>query len=74
MESKQDKTPPAFHISGNWESQAKKLKVTYPQLTDEDLKYEGAKQDELLSRIGTRLGKKREDVIEAIKAAGKTQS
>jgi hypothetical protein len=52
-----------FKISGNWDVLSKALHTRFPQLTEADLKFEEAKEDELLKRLETRLGKKREDVI-----------
>lgn len=67
MENIQNKTSEAFKITGNWDAQSKKLKATYSQLTDADLKFEPGKENELLSRVEHRLNKKREEVISIIK-------
>lgn len=69
METKQDKAPESFKISGDWEVQSKKLKAKFSQLTDSDLKFETGKEEELLTRVATKLGKKREDVISIIQQA-----
>ena len=58
-----------FTITGNWDVQSKNLKEKYTQLTDSDLKFETGKENELLARVETRLGKKREEVINIIKQA-----
>ena len=55
-----------FKISGNWSAQSKQLKEKYPQLTDADLKFEVGKEEELLTRLQTRLHKNRGEVIAAI--------
>lgn len=55
-----------FKITGNWEIQAKQLKEKFAQLTDNDLKFEVGKEEDLLKRIETRLKKKREEVINII--------
>ncbi|KOY84563.1 hypothetical protein AD998_20445 [bacterium 336/3] len=57
------KTNKDFKITGNWEVLSKELQKKFPQLTETDLKFEATKDEELLKRIETRLGKKREDVI-----------
>jgi hypothetical protein len=61
-----DKGIETFTTSGNWVEQSKQLKAKYPQLTDADLKFEAGKESEILSRVETRLGKKRAEVIELI--------
>jgi uncharacterized protein YjbJ (UPF0337 family) len=43
-------------ISGNWNVIKGKLKQKYGQLTDDDLKYEEGKEDELFGRIEKRTG------------------
>lgn len=66
METKQEKAPESFKISGDWGAQSKQLKAKFSQLTDSDLKFETGKEEELLTRVATKLGKKREDVISII--------
>lgn len=66
MEPTQKKSTQAFKISGNWSAQSKQLKEKYPHLTDSDLKFEPGKEDELLTRLQTRLHKNRDEVIAAI--------
>lgn len=58
-------------IFGNWDNQSKELKTSYSQLTDEDLKLETGKENELIKRVQSRLSKGREEVIGIIK---KTQT
>ena len=67
MENSQNKTAEAFKITGSWSNQSKELKGKFPQLTDEDLKFETGKENELLKRVETRLNKNREEVINIIK-------
>jgi uncharacterized protein YjbJ (UPF0337 family) len=66
MEPTQKKSTESFKISGNWSAQSKQLKEKYPQLTDADLKFEVGKEEELLTRLQTRLHKNRDEVIAAI--------
>ncbi|MEO6883322.1 MAG: hypothetical protein ABI199_04770 [Bacteroidia bacterium] len=63
----QDKSNDAFKINGNWSDQSNQLKKKFSQLTDTDLKFEPGKENELLTRMGNRLSKKREEVIDIIK-------
>ena len=67
MENSNNKTAESFKITGNWETQSKDLKSKFSQLTDEDLKFEPGKENDLLKRVETRLNKKREEVINIIK-------
>ena len=49
-------------IKGNWNELKGKLKQQYADLTDDDLAYEEGKEDELLGKLQTKLGKTREEV------------
>ena len=68
MDTTQKKPTDTFKITGNWDAQSKKLKERYTQLTDADLKFEPGKENDLVTRLQTRLNLSREEVIEAIKA------
>ena len=57
----------AYKIVGNWDEQSKTLKEKFPQLTDEDLKFEIGKDIELFARLENRLNKKRGEVISLLK-------
>jgi len=67
MDTNQRKSDETFRITGNWDNQSKQLKGKFSQLTDADLKFETGKENELLSRVETRLNKKRDEVINIIK-------
>lgn len=49
-------------VKGNWNEQKGKLKAKFPKLTDEDLRYEDGKKDEMFSKIQTKLGKTKEEL------------
>ena len=66
MEPTQKRTTETFKISGNWSAQSKQLKEKNPQLTDSDLKFEPGKEEELLTRLQSRLHKNRQEVIAVI--------
>jgi len=66
--SKNQKTESSFKITGDWKEQSKRLKNKHPQLTDEDLKFETGKENDLVKRLESRLRKNREEVINIIKA------
>jgi YD repeat-containing protein len=56
-----------FTITGDWDKQSKILRETFTNLTDSDLKFETGKENDLLTRIQSRLGKKRYEVIELLR-------
>ena len=41
----------------NWKIQKEKLKTAFPSITDEDLKFDFAKKNEMLEKLATKLGK-----------------
>jgi hypothetical protein len=43
------------------------LKREFSQLTDSDLKFEKGKEHDLLSRLQTRLGKRRTEIIQLLR-------
>lgn len=53
-------------LQGNWDQIKGKLKQTYADLTDDDLLYEEGKDDELMGRIGARIGQAKDKVRELI--------
>jgi uncharacterized protein YjbJ (UPF0337 family) len=57
----------SFKVVGNWDKQSKMLKEEFSELTDADLEFETGKEFELLTRIETRLNKKRDAVIKILK-------
>ncbi|PJJ67316.1 hypothetical protein [Chryseobacterium geocarposphaerae] len=57
----------AFKILKNWSEHSKQLKEKYSTLTDHDLKLEEGKEKETLERIGNRLRKNREEVLDILK-------
>jgi uncharacterized protein YjbJ (UPF0337 family) len=57
-----------LEIKGKWNEIKGKIKQAHAHLTDDDLKYEEGKDDELLGRLQTKLGKSREDLVKWIKS------
>jgi len=49
-------------LKGNWNELKGKLKISYADLTDDDLLYEEGREDELYGRLQQRLGKTKEEV------------
>ena len=61
-----DLTATPVLVTKNWDEQKEKLKVKFSNLTDEELDYEEGKREEMLDRVGTKLGKTREELAEII--------
>ena len=55
-------------LKGNWNEQKGKLKQAFAILTDNDLKFEEGKKDEMLGRIQKKLGKTKEELHKIIAA------
>jgi uncharacterized protein YjbJ (UPF0337 family) len=49
-------------IDGNWKVTKGKLKQRFAMLTDDDLLLVEGKQDELIGRLQTKLGKTKEEI------------
>ena len=49
-------------LKGNWDELKGKLKQKFANLTDDDLMFAEGKEEEMLGRIQTRLGKTNEEV------------
>ena len=49
-------------MKGSWNELKGKLKQAYGNLTDDDLKYEDGKEDELLGRLQKKTGKTKDDL------------
>lgn len=49
-------------LKGNWNQIKGKLKQEYADITDNDLTYEEGKEDELIGRLQTKMGKTKEQV------------
>ena len=51
-----------LNLKGSWNELKGKLKQQYANLTDDDLKYEEGKDDELLGNLQRKLGKTKEQL------------
>jgi uncharacterized protein YjbJ (UPF0337 family) len=51
-------------LKGNWNQLKGKVKQAYGDLTDDDLKHEEGKDDELLGKLQTKTGKTRDEVVQ----------
>jgi len=59
-----------LEIKGKWNEWKGKIKKAHGDLTDNDLRYEDGKDEELLGRLQQKLGKSREDLIAWLKSLG----
>ena len=55
-----------LQFKGGWNEAKGKLKQKYGQLTDNDLTFAEGKDEELLGRLQTRLGKSKEELRKEI--------
>jgi uncharacterized protein YjbJ (UPF0337 family) len=56
----------ALKLKGNWNEIAGKLKQKYANLTDDDLIFNQGKEDELLGKLQTKVGKTKEQIRKII--------
>jgi len=59
-----------LELKGNWNELKGKVKQAHGDFTDDDLRYEEGKDDELLGRLQQKLGKTREQVVDWLKSLG----
>ena len=55
-------------LKGSWNETKGKIKQAYGDLTDDDLKYEEGKDDELVGRLQKKIGKTKDEVIKWIES------
>jgi len=63
-----------LEVKGNWNIWKGKLKQAYGDLTDDDLKYEEGKDDELWGRIQNKTGKTRDQLIRWLRGEEDTRN
>ncbi|HEY9559267.1 MAG TPA: CsbD family protein [Anseongella sp.] len=51
-----------LELKGKWNQAKGKLKQMYGSLTDDDLRYDEGKEDELVGKLQDKLGKSRDEV------------
>ncbi len=59
-----------LELKGAWNTLKGKVKQAHADLTDDDLKYEDGKDDELYGRLQTKLGKTKDEVISWLRSLG----
>lgn len=57
-----------LELKGKWNELKGKIKQKYAEFTDDELTYEEGKDDELIGRIQTKLGKTRDEVVDWLKS------
>lgn len=67
MDTSQNQYIENFEMEGDWITQSMVLKKLFPELTDEDLKFEEGKKKELVSRLERKLNKPRGEIITLLK-------
>ena len=63
-------TMDTLELKGKWNQLKGKVKQAHANLTDDDLKYEEGKDEELYGRLQSKLGKTRDEVIAWLKSLG----
>ena len=53
-------------LKGNWNVIKGQLKQQYAELTDDDLTYQEGAEDELFGRLQVKLGKSKQQILDAI--------
>jgi len=56
-----------LNLKGKWNEIKGKLKQRYAELTDDDLKFVEGKEDELVGRLQTKLGKSKDEIRKEIR-------
>ena len=59
-----------MELKGKWNEWKGKLKQAHATLTDDDLKYEEGKDDEMWGRIQKKTGKAKDDLVKWLKDLG----
>lgn len=57
-----------LELKGKWNEIKGKVKQAYGDLTDDDLKHEEGKDDELMGRLQQKTGKTRDELVDWIKS------
>jgi uncharacterized protein YjbJ (UPF0337 family) len=57
-----------LELKGIWNEMKGKVKQAHADFTDDDLKYEDGKDDELYGRLQQKTGKTREQVVDWLKS------
>ena len=59
-----------LELKGRWNELKGKIKQEHGDLTDDDLRYEDGKDDELFGRLQVKLGKTKDEIVNWIRSLG----
>jgi uncharacterized protein YjbJ (UPF0337 family) len=59
-----------LELKGRWNELKGKMKQANGSLTDDDLKYEEGKDDEMYGRLQKKLGKTKDEIVDWIRSLG----
>jgi len=59
-----------MEIKGRWNEWKCKLKQAHGDLTDDDLRYEEGKEDEMFGKIQKKTGRAKDDLIKWLRSLG----
>ena len=59
-----------LEVKGSWNEWKGKLKQKYANLTDDDLKYQEGKDDEMWGRIQKKTGQTKDDLVRWLRGLG----
>ena len=59
-----------LQFKGTWNEVKGKIKKTYANLTDDDLKYEEGRDDEWWGRVQKKTGKAKDELVRWLKGIG----
>jgi hypothetical protein len=56
------------NVVGYWDKKKEKLKLRFPNITEEDLHYQEGKEKEMIEMLGNKLGKSKQELLNIIVA------
>lgn len=59
-----------MEIKGKWNEWKGRIKQEYADVTDDDLKYEEGREDEMFGRLQKKTGKAKDDFIKWLRSLG----
>jgi uncharacterized protein YjbJ (UPF0337 family) len=59
-----------MEIKGRWNEWKGRIKQEYADVTDDDLKYEEGREDEMFGRLQKKTGKAKDDLIRWLRSLG----
>lgn len=59
-----------MEIKGRWNEWKGRIKQEYADVTDDDVKYEDGKEDEMFGRLQKKTGKAKDDLVKWLRSLG----